>query len=194
MKTTDEQIDLAFQALATESPQGAPAELGASLMGSFRQHHVIRRRRRRLIGAAVLVVAFVGVVSWISRLRPSQNAPNNQVLTARQPEKALPVPEPTNEKTTSLSNPPRQNIVAQTSKPVRKSEAQPVPHNSFTSLASYDPAFSPDGFKIIRIGLTNADLIQMGAPSHLHSSSRPVLTDVMLDRDGIPIAVRTAGR
>ena len=193
MKTTDEQIDLAFQALATESPQGAPAGLGASLMGSFRQHHVIRRRRR-LIGTALCVVAFIGVGLLVSRSWLARNAPNNRVLVARQPETALPVPEPTNEKAALPSNPQRPNIVARTSKPVRKSEAKTVPRNSFTSLASYSPAFSPDGFKIIRVGLTNADLIQMGAPSHLHSSSQPVLTDVMLDRDGIPIAVRTAGR
>ena len=192
MKPTDEKIDQAFQALAAESPRGAPGELGTSLMDAFRHHHVIRRRCR-LIGTAVLVVAFVGVGMWVSRSWSWRKAPD-QLIATNQPETVLPVPQSTNEKPPGPVNRPRPKIVSQVSKPVRKSGAKLVAPNSFTSLASFDPAFSRDGFKIVRVGLTNADLIQMGAPSQLHTSGQRMLTDVILDRDGIPIAVRTVGR
>jgi hypothetical protein len=62
------------------------------------------------------------------------------------------------------------------------------------SLPSYDPAFSQGGFKIVRVGLTGADLVQLGAPQPSDLAGRRVLADVMLDRDGIPVAVRTVGR
>src|SRR5436190_1808928 len=79
-------------------------------------------------------------------------------------------------------------------KAFRKAESAARVVSQFTSLASYDPAFSKDGFKIVRVGLSSAELSQMGAPSYVYPAGRRVLTDVVLDRDGIPVAVRTVGR
>ena len=63
---------------------------------------------------------------------------------------------------------------------------------NFVPLPSYNSALSTDEFKIMRVGLTSAELYQMGLPAQ--ASTRRVLTDVVIDSDGIPVAVRLASR
>ena len=62
----------------------------------------------------------------------------------------------------------------------------------FVPLPGYDPALSTNEFKIVRLGLASAELYQLGLPAR--ASTRRALTDVVIDGDGIPVAVRLASR
>ena len=192
MDQSEKRLAQAFQALAAESPQSAPAELGLALQDAFRQHHVRRRRQRRLItagalGACLVVAAVLLSKSWSSGLQRKQSTQatkHREVLPALEPLPNASVPD----------NQPVKSTIASLHKAHRKAQPSADLAGNFTSLASYDPAFSKDGFKIVRVGLSSAELSQMGAPGSGHSFGQRVLTDVLLDRDGIPIAVRTVGR
>ncbi len=192
MNQSEERLAQAFQALSAESPQSAPAEVGLALQDAFRRHHVRRRRQRRLITAGVLGACLVVAAVLLSKSRSSGLQEKQPTLATRQ-EQSLPNPE-----TRSLGAVPNNTQVKSTIASLQKVHRKARPSanvvSNFTSLASYDPAFSKDGFKIVRVGLSSAELSQMGAPSYVYPASRRVLTDVVLDRDGIPIAVRTVGR
>ena len=192
MNQSEERLAQAFQALSAESPQSAPAEVGLALQDAFRRHHVRRRRQRRLITAGVLGACLVVAAVLLSKSRSSGLQEKQPTLATRQ-EQSLPNPE-----TRSLGAVPNNTQVKSTIASLRKVHRKARPSanvvSNFTSLASYDPVFSKDGFKIVRVGLSSAELSQMGAPSNVYPAGRRVLTDVVLDRDGIPIAVRTVGR
>jgi len=192
MNQSEERLAQAFQALSAESPQSAPAEVGLALQDAFRRHHVRRRRQRRLITAGVLGACLVVAAVLLSKSRSSGLQEKQPTLATRQ-EQSLPNPE-----TRSLGAVPNNTQVKSTIASLQKVHRKARPSanvvSNFTSLASYDPAFSKDGFKIVRVGLSSAELSQMGAPSNVYPAGRRVLTDVVLDRDGIPIAVRTVGR
>ena len=192
MNQSEERLAQAFQALSAESPQSAPAEVGLALQDAFRRHHVRRRRQRRLITGGVLGACLVVAAVLLSKSRSSGLQEKQPTLATRQ-EQSLPNPE-----TRSLGAVPNntrvKSTIASLQKVHRKARPSANVAGNFTSLASYDPAFSKDGFKIVRVGLSSAELSQMGAPSYVYPASRRVLTDVVLDRDGIPIAVRTVGR
>ncbi len=192
MNQSEERLAQAFQALSAESPQSAPAEVGLALQDAFRRHHVRRRRQRRLITAGVLGACLVVAAVLLSKSRSSGLQEKQPTLATRQ-EQSLPNPE-----TRSLGAVPNNTQVKSTIASLQKVHRKARPSanvvSNFTSLASYDPAFSKDGFKIVRVGLSSAELSQMGAPSYVYPAGRRVLTDVVLDRDGIPIAVRTVGR
>jgi len=192
MNQSEERLAQAFQALSAESPQSAPAEVGLALQDAFRRHHVRRRRQRRLITAGVLGACLVVAAVLLSKSRSSGLQEKQPTLATRQ-EQSLPNPE-----TRSLGAVPNntrvKSTIASSQKVHRKARPSANVVSNFTSLASYDPVFSKDGFKIVRVGLSSAELSQMGAPSNVYPAGRRVLTDVVLDRDGIPIAVRTVGR
>ena len=192
MNQSEERLAQAFQALAEESPQSAPAEVGLTLQNAFRQHHVRRRRRRRLITAGALVACLVVAAVLLSKSRPSGSHVKQSTLATRQ-EESLPAQAPS-PRVSVPENQPVKPAMASLHKVHRRPQPSVNVVGNFTSLASYDPAFSKDGFKIVRVGLSSAELSQMGAPSYVHPAGRRVLTDVVLDRDGIPIAVRTVGR
>jgi hypothetical protein len=192
MNQSEERLAQAFQALAEESPQSAPAEVGLALQNAFRQHHVRRRRRRRLITVGALVACLVVAAVLLSKPWSSRVQEKQPTLAAKQEER-LPVPVPT-PRASAPENTPVRSTIASLRRVHRKAQPSVSVAGNFTSLASYDPAFSKDGFKIVRVGLSSAELSQMGAPSYIHPADRRVLTDVVLDRDGIPIAVRTVGR
>jgi hypothetical protein len=192
MNQSEERLAQAFQALSAESPQSAPAEVGLALQNEFRRHHVRRRRQRRLFMAGALGVCLVIAAVLFSKSRSSGLQEKQPTLATKQ-EQTLPLRESTPDVSVPDSQQARPAIA---SLPRTHRRAQPAANvaGNFTSLASYDPAFSKDGFKIVRLGLSSAELSQMGAPSYVHPAGRRVLTDVVLDRDGIPIAVRTVGR
>jgi hypothetical protein len=193
MNQSEERLARAFQALAEESPQSAPAEVGLALQNAFRQHHVRRRRRRRLITTGALVACLVVAAVLLSKSRSSGSQEVKQSTLATRQERSLPaqVPSP---RFSVPGNQPVRSAIASLHKVHRRAQPSVNVVGNFTSLASYDPVFSKDGFKIVRVGLSSAELSQMGAPSYVHPAGRRVLTDVVLDRDGIPIAVRTVGR
>ena len=192
MNQSEERLSHAFQALAAESPQSAPAEVGLALQHAFHRHHVRRRRQRRLITAGALGVCVVVAAVLLSKSK-SSGPQEKQTSLATTQEKILPDREPTLP-APAPDNTPVKSPIASLRKVHRKAQPAANDAGNFTSLASYDPAFSKDGFKIVRVGLSSAELSQMGAPSYVHPAGRRVLTDVVLDRDGIPIAVRTVGR
>ena len=192
MNQSEERLAQAFQALAEESPQRAPADVGLALQNAFRQHQVRRRRRRRLITAGALGACLVVAAVLVSKSWSSGPQVKQSTLATLQ-EKSLPaqVPSP---RVSAPENQPVKPTIASLHKVPRKAQPSVKVAGNFTSLASYDPAFSKDGFKIVRVDLSSAELSQMGAPSYIHPAGRRVLTDVVLDRDGIPVAVRIVGR
>ena len=192
MDRSEDKLAQAFQALSAESPQNAPAELGLALQNAFRRHHVRRRRQHRLITAGALGVCLIVAAVLLSKSRYSGLQEKQPALATTQ-EKNLPVQVPT-PRVSVPGNQPVKSTIASLHKAPRKAESAARVVSQFTSLASYDPAFSKDGFKIVRVGLSSAELSQMGAPSYVYPAGRRVLTDVVLDRDGIPVAVRTVGR
>ena len=192
MNQSEERLAQAFQALAEESPQSAPADVGLALQSAFRQHHVRRRRRRRLITASALGACLVVAAVLLSKSWSSGPQVKQSTLATRQ-EKNLPA-QVSSPRVSAPENQPVKTTTASLHKVHRKAQPSVNVAGNFTSLASYDPAFSNDGFKIVRVDLSSAELSQMGAPSYVHPAGRRVLTDVVLDRDGIPIAVRTVGK
>src|SRR5437660_1496677 len=67
MNQSEERLAQAFQALAEESPQSAPADIGLALQNAFRQHHVRRRRQRWLITAGALGACLVVAAALVSK-------------------------------------------------------------------------------------------------------------------------------
>ena len=159
MNQSEERLAQAFQALSAESPQSAPAEVGLALQDAFRRHHVRRRRQRRLITAGVLGACLVVAAVLLSKSRSSGLQEKQPTLATRQ-EQSLPNPE-----TRSLGAVPNNTQVKSTIASLQKVHRKARPSanvvSNFTSLASYDPAFSKDGFKIVRVGLSSAELSQM---------------------------------
>jgi|SRR5438874_4292128 len=192
MDRSEDKLAQAFQALSAKSPQNAPAEVGLTLQNAFRRHHVRRRRRRRLITAGALGASLVVAAVLLSKSRSSGLQEKQPSLATKQ-ESPLP-PRESKPIVSVPENQPAKSTIASLHKAPRKAESAARVVSQFTSLASYDPAFSKDGFKIVRVGLSSAELSQMGAPSYVYPPGRRVLTDVVLDRDGIPVAVRTVGR
>src|ERR1700737_2021629 len=158
MNQSEERLAQAFQALAEESPQSAPAEVGLALQNAFRQHHVRRRRRRRLITVGALVACLLVAAVLLSKSRSSGSQVKQSTLATRQ-ERSLPtqVPSP---RFSGPENQPVRSAIASLHKVRRRAQPSVNVAGNFTSLASYDPAFSKDGFKIVRVGLSGAELSQ----------------------------------
>ena len=63
----------------------------------------------------------------------------------------------------------------------------------FTPLPSYDPAVPATGYQIIRVGLQDTALSQLGVAVRESNSGQRVVTDLLVDRDGMPMAYRFVG-
>ena len=187
MNQAEERLSKAMEDLAAQAPPSAPPGLGVNLRDAFRRHH-LRRRRRRLMWAAAL--ATVIIAAFLAREKLSIHPQQAPALTAQ----ATPTPDlapPRKATEDSFTQQPSPHAIAKAKGPRRKLTTTVVAHN-FVPLPSYEPALSTDEFKIVRLGLTSDDLYQMGLPAQ--PSTRRVLTDVLIDRDGIPVAVRLASR
>ena len=142
MNQSEERLAQAFQSLAGESPQSAPAEIGVALQNAFRQHHVRRRRRRRLITAGALGACLVVAGVLLSKSWSSGPQVKQSTLATRQ-EKSLPVQVPSPRVSAPQNQPVKPTIVS-LHKVHRKAQPSVNVAGNFTSLASYDPAFSKD--------------------------------------------------
>jgi len=186
MKPAEERFYEAMQELSAQSPSSAPPQLGVKLHAAFRRHHLRRRRQRRLAWAAAL--AMVIVTMFVTREKLSIHRQPAPTLTAQ----VTPTPaQSPQQKTMGDSSAAQPRAMAKANRPRRKPAMTSVARD-FVPLPGYDPALSTNEFKIVRLGLASAELYQLGLPAR--ASTRRALTDVVIDGDGIPVAVRLASR
>lgn len=198
MDQSNEHLARAFETLADSAPDGASLKTELALMDSFRQHHVRRKRQRQAISLLTFCLCLITVALVVLKSRSLPVQPQMPILALQTPDKSTTAnqstsnrPLPENQTPNPRRNP---TVVAKLNKPVRPRPRASSPSGDFVSLPSYDAAFSNGGFKIVRLGLTRTDLYQMGAPQVGDLAKGQILADVMLDRDGIPIAVRRIGK
>jgi hypothetical protein len=217
MNEQDELISKAFEDLAERTPRGAPPEIGVRLREAFRTHHARLRRRRLMVStaaaafglcAAVAVLVLFRAGPSVSRPgapennRPGSAAPENNLAgSAVQPSPVPPNPEP-NDRTISQAGGPATSTNHEAVGPVPSTNHEPrrlrrsspaVAAGPFIPLPTYDPVVPTDGYEILRVQLRDTALSELGLPVREDASGRSVLADLLVDRDGIPLAVRFVG-
>lgn len=199
MNHSEERLSKAFRDLAAQAPSGAPAELGVKLKDSLRRHHIRRRRGRILASAVALAVCLVFAALLASKgngffFNRDADAPSAGIKDSTGlPKVAISQP-PSNPDPNSI----RQEPVA----PQKVSVTYKPNHNrtsadnikGFIPLPTYHSAFPVDGYQIVRVGLRDTALSQLGLPVREDSSDRQVVADLLVDSDGLPMAVRFVGR
>jgi hypothetical protein len=207
MNHSEERLSGAFKDLAAQGPQGAPAELRGQLTESLRKRHLFRTRMRA-IASACAVAACLGVITWLSLkgnnlfLKQSSNPPLASVPESTGPPALTNsdgLPDSGNGLAITKPEPPQRVLAAH--RPGHRGSNRstntclgPGIAAGFTPLPTYDPAFPADGYQIVRVGLQDAALSQLGLPIHESASGQRVVADLLLDRDGLPLAVRFLGR
>lgn len=199
MNHSEDRLSQAFRDLAAEAPQRAPAALGVRLQDSFRKHHIRRRRVRLFTGVSVLAACVVLAFVFVSlRHRSiSHRTTIDGTMSAR---------DTSHQDNQAAENDDARSGVSLPSHPtnvtpnIRKKYANAAPSRKqassgniakgFTPLPSYDPSYPATGYQIVRVGLQDTALSQLGLPVHESSSGKQVVADLLLDRDGMPIAVR----
>lgn len=199
MNHSEERLSKAFRDLAAQAPSGAPTELGVKLKDSLRRHHIRRRRVRVLASAVALAVCLVCATLLLSNgngffFNRDADAPSAgikdptglpKVATSQPPSPVNPGSnrrEPVAPQKVSVTYKPRHNRTS-------------VDHaQDFIPLPTYHSAFPADGYQIVRVGLQDTALSQLGLPVHEDSSGRQIVADLLVDSDGLPMAVRFVGR
>jgi hypothetical protein len=205
MNHPEDRLSSAFRDLAAEAPRGAPAGLGLTLKNSFRRHHARRRRVRAYTVAslsACVIFSFLFVVTRGPSTSPQ--APGDSSTEAINPGPAA--PQATDEK--MESTPGSNQAGGESADPgrargphntvfvgehARRNRSSSRTSKDFIPLPSYHPDFPSEGYQIVRVGLQDASLSQLGLPVREDSSGRRVIADLLVDRDGLPMAVRFVG-
>jgi len=185
LNKSDERLQAALRSLS-DSTQAEPSpELGATLLGAFRQHHARRRFRQRLAAVAVLFVASAPALFLLRRNhRPPTNTGNNNVTAVAQPQ---PVSPP---RVAAATTPHRSHITQKAQSSSRRVPANTPTPLQFVALPAYAGSTRTDDARIIRLELSGRALLNMGAPVNPEDEGRQVLADFVVGQDGIPYAVR----
>ena len=194
MNEVEDRITRAFEALSASSPDGAPPTVANSLQETFRRHHLRRRRQRQVIGivGVLTCMAAVAFISW--RSSSPRVEPRQTFIAKETPDKLPPPPSPSPNDLRPAPRPQNRDVIAKSNRPPHARISSASSRSQFVPLPSYNAAFSNGDVRIVRLGLTNTDLHQMGAPQLGYPGASRTLADVMLDADGIPIAVRRVER
>jgi hypothetical protein len=187
---SEPRLTEALRRMAAASPQSAPPELGAGLLGKFRRHHTRRRRVRRL-GIAGLVSCLALAISLVvlhkSPPQHSQIASLPGAATGV-PEKqasASPVPITAAPPRATVNTPRQVSSQAKGAKPQATSAGR-----AFLALPGYDPAVPTDELHVVRVQLPASALWRVGAPVGADAGSRRMTADFVVSQDGTPFAVR----
>jgi hypothetical protein len=184
---SEARIAEALKRLAASTPQSAPPELGAGLLGEFRRHHARRRRIRRM-GIAVLVACLALIASLVSL----RNQPHSHPQTARQPQ-SLPA---TPAKQASITPAPEVSAARPSSvkhaslKTQKKGIAVRAANREFLALPGYDSTVPLDELRVVRVQLPASALWQIGAPVSANAGTHSVTADFVVSQSGTPYAVR----
>ena len=186
-----EQLTDALKRLAASSPQSAPPEVAAGLLGEFRRHHARRRRNRQLAIASLAVCIIVAAVVIGFPSHRSSNTTSSQ--TAKLPEAtATPVKQeqPAVAPVVAI-NPVKQPAVKQIA--ANRKAVKPVANaanRTFLALPGYDPMVPLDELHVVRMQLPASALWQMGAPLSANVGTNNVTADFVVSQGGTPYAVR----
>ena len=185
-----ERLTDALRRLAASSPQSAPPQVAAGLLGEFRRHHA-RRRRNRQIAIAGFAVCLVVAAVVLSLPHRSPNTTPSQ--TAKLPETtATPVKqEPLAIVPVASVNPGKSHVVKQAS--VNRKAVKPTvsaANRTFLALPGYDPTVPLDELHVVRVQVPASALWQMGAPVSANVGTHSVTADFVVSQGGTPYAVR----
>ncbi|HKV93500.1 MAG TPA: hypothetical protein VJW20_13215 [Candidatus Angelobacter sp.] len=186
-----ERLTDALRRLAASSPQSAPPQVAAGLLGEFRRHHARRRRNRQLAiaGLAICLVVAAVVIALPSH-RPS-NTMSSQ--TAKLPEATA---TPAKQEQPAVApvaaiNPVKRPAVKQIA--ANREPVKPTvnaANRAFLALPGYDPTVPLDELHVVRMQLPADALWQMGAPVSANAGSNSVTADFVVSQGGTPYAVR----
>jgi len=198
MNHSEERLTSAFKDLAAEAPPGAPVELGRQIKDLFREHHTRRRRMRVLASglAAAACLATIGLFllkgnSVLTKQPPNPPSPEARDSTnpSGQPGSGTPKEDEPGRPVLPGRRGPKKHLAAYRQGDITASPS-PAIARGFTPLPTYDPAVPAEGYHIVRVGLQDTALSQLGMPVHENASGERVVADLLLDRDGLPLAVR----
>jgi hypothetical protein len=188
MREIDPQSEIrlteALRRLAASSSQGAPPEIGASLLGEFRRHHA-RRKRIRGTGVLALAAGIVLAAMWLSLSRAGhQSAPGRQAeSTSAGLEKQTPAAPP-------MATPGMRQAARKTSSRPPSARGVRAGNRAFLALPGYDPAVPVDELQVVRVQLPASALWKIGAPVGADAGERRMTADFVMNQDGTPYAVR----
>jgi len=179
-----ERLTGALRHLAASSPQSAPPEVAAGLLGEFRRHHA-QRRRRRTIGILAVAACLVLAAYWSSR--PLLQRHSSQENFARAVTHS-------DQGTSSPAAP----IVATVPKQPQRAVGRPHPpkplstqeNRAFLALPAYDPTVPMEDLQVVRVQLPASALWKMGAPMLADAGERRMTADFVVGQDGTAYAVR----
>jgi hypothetical protein len=198
MNPHEESLAKGLRELAADSPQGAPAELGAKLRDAFERHHSRRRQKRIALLASLAVILGIAVASLRvgehhrrgteanQKPRTVQTSPVPPAVVAHEAqtiEAGSVRPRPAASRT-------RRRISAGAGAPRSFLRTAAVAPNDFLALPSYDPAIPIGPSRMLRLELPGSALQLVGYPVNEELLERRVLTDVLVGQDGVPYAVR----
>ena len=185
---SEPRLTEALRRLAASSPQSAPPELGAGLLGEFRRHH--RRRRIRRIGVIGLAACLILTVSLLNGRRPSSGAQNAQNTAT--PAKSVEVPEKPAVATPVpvLSAAPPVTHKQLAARPKSAKTSTSAASHAFVALPGYDPTVPLDELHVVRVQLPANALWQIGAPVSASAGTHNVTADFVVSQGGTPYAVR----
>ncbi len=186
---SETRLTEALRRLAAASPQSAPPEVGAGLLGEFRRHHTRRRRIRRL-GIASLVACVALAVALARMHTPAKNSqsaglPATSVGAQEKQETQAATP-PAPPAVTASHVTPRQI-------PARHKNSGPsasATNRAFIALPGYDPTVPLDELHVVRVQLPASALWQIGAPMVASAGTHNVTADFVVSQGGTPYAVR----
>jgi hypothetical protein len=198
MNHSEDKVFRAFRDLSANAPKNAPAELGANLKCAFRRHHN-RRKRIRAIGTIATLAACIALVAFVTvkETRLFVKHDTTRTMAAKSDSKETPAP---TQITVSTPESPTNSIHRHASAKRasfagnhRNTNANLTIAKGFTPLPTYDPGLPVSGYQVVRVGLQETALSQLGLPVRENNSNQRVVTDLLVDRDGMPMAYRLVG-
>jgi hypothetical protein len=189
---SETRLTEALRRLAAASPQAAPPEVGAGLLGEFRRHHTRRRRIRRL-GIASVVACLVLAVALVTTHTPAKNSQSAGLPATSAGATEKQETQAATSTAAVAAAPPRAtvNTPKQVSDKHKSSRASASAANrTFLALPGYDPTVPLDELHVVRVQLPASALWQIGAPMTASAGTHNVTADFVVSQGGTPYAVR----
>lgn len=187
MNRPEDRLSNAFKYLAADAPKSAPTELGVMLKESFRRRQVRRKRLRVYTSAALLACTALALFVFVTRSPREETGPSPvEAVQADDPNvKHITQDRPTPEKL-ELGMPKERDKVARRKRSYSHTK-------DFVPLPTYHPSVASEAYQVVRVGLRDQSLSQLGLPIREDASGRRLVADLLVDRDGLPMAVRFVG-
>jgi negative regulator of sigma E activity len=180
---SEARLKEALQHLAAASPQSAPAEMQAELLGKFRRHHARRRwiRRGEMLALAACI-ALAAILSW--RSGPQQHSAPQNFARGNTGRKEIAAP---TAPVVATGAKPATKMPERRRSPRRQASAA---NRAFLALPAYDPTVPLDELQVVRVQLPASALWKIGAPVPPDFGERRMTADFVVGQDGTAYAVR----